>query len=317
LGIEHGINASKMNIIYSALKVFGLVTIVQFVSGCAEAPLSSHNTQTPQVVVPEAPKAPKLGLVLGGGAARGFAHIGVIQALEEAGIRPDLVVGTSAGSVVAALYASGKNGKALQKIAENMDEASFSDWRLPLFKPGMLKGEALARFVSNEVKGRQIQELAMPLGVVATDLHSGQGILFQRGDVATAVRASSAIPAVFQPVSIAGHEYVDGGLVSPVPVGYARQMGAELVVAVNISVDPESNQAQDTFQVLMQTFAIMGKRINAFELQGAEVVVRPAMAGLSSTSFASRLDAIQLGRQAMALQIPRLQSLLAAGQKRP
>jgi NTE family protein len=279
------------------------------------APLQRDPPVARPVIESAVKKPPKLGLVLGGGAARGFAHIGVIQALEEAGIRPDLVVGTSAGSVVAALYASGKNGSALQKVAESMDEASFSDWRLPIFKPGMLKGEALARFVSNQVQGRQIQELPMPLGVVATDLHSGLGILFQRGDIATAVRASSAIPAVFLPVSVAGRDYVDGGLVSPVPVGYARQMGAELVIAVDISSDPESNQAQDTFQVLMQTFAIMGKRINTFELQGADLVVRPAIVDLQNASFASRLDAIRSGRQAMLLQISKLRSLLEARAK--
>ena len=293
----------------------GLAAFILFLSACSEVPLQRDVPVAPHVTESVVKKPPKVGLVLGGGAARGFAHIGVIQALEEAGIRPDLVVGTSAGSVVAALYASGKNGATLQKVAESMDEASFSDWRLPIFKPGMLKGEALARFVSTQVQGRQIQELPMPLGVVATDLHSGLGILFQRGDIATAVRASSAIPAVFLPVSVAGRDYVDGGLVSPVPVGYARQMGAELVIAVDISSDPESNQAQDTFQILMQTFAIMGKRINTFELRGADLVVRPAIVDLQSASFASRLDAIRSGRQAMLLQISKLRSLLEARAK--
>ncbi len=251
-----------------------------------------------------------MGLALGGGAARGFAHIGVIQALEEAGIFPEVVVGTSAGSVVAALYASGKNGQALQKIAQSMDEASFSDWQLPLFKPGLLKGEALARFIRTQVNSRQIQDFPLSLGIVATDLHSGQGVLFRRGDAATAVRASSAIPAVFQPVAIAGHEYVDGGLVAPVPVGYAQQMGAEVVIAVDISNDPEGNQAKDTLQILLQTFSIMGKSINTYELKGADVVVRPVMTGLSGTSFGSRVDAIAQGRQAMALQLPKLRHLM-------
>lgn len=296
-------------------QMVGSITFVALVGGCAQVPPQSAPV-APTVPVTIAPKKPpKVGLVLGGGAARGFAHIGVIQALEEAGLRPDLVVGTSAGSVVAALYASGKSGQALQKVAETMDEASFSDWRLPLFKPGMLKGEALARFVSAQVNARQIQELVMPLGVVATDLRSGRGVLFQRGDTATAVRASSAIPAVFQPVTIAGRDYVDGGLVAPVPVGYAHQMGAELVIAVDISNDPQSNEAQDTFQILMQTFSIMGNSINAFELRGADIVVRPSTAGLASASFSSRLVAIQSGRQAMAAQIPALRRLLEAKAK--
>jgi len=211
---------------------------------------------------------------------------------------------------VAALYASGKNGPTLQKVAEGMDEASFSDWRLPLFKPGVLKGDAIARFINTQLQGRQIQDLPMPLGVVATDLHSGAGILFRRGNVGTAVRASSSIPAVFQPVTITGRDYVDGGLVSPVPVGYARQMGADLVIAVDISSDPETNKAQDLFGVLMQTFTIMGKRINTFELQGADVVVRPVTKGLPSASFGGRQEAIQSGRQAMQSQLPRLRSLL-------
>lgn len=273
---------------------------------------------TPEPVITPAPIAitpPVIGLVLGGGAARGFAHIGVIQALEEAGIRPDLVVGTSAGSVVAALYASGKSGNELQKVAESMEEASFSDWRLPFFKPGVLKGEALARFISGQVGGRQIQDLPMALGVVATDLDSGRGILFQRGDVATAVRASSAIPALFQPVLIAGREYVDGGLVAPVPVQFARQMGAQVVIAIDISGTPQGNAATDTFQILMQTFSIMGNRISAFELREADVVVKPSLTGLSSASFASRARAISAGRQAMLPWIDKLRSAILAKSK--
>jgi NTE family protein len=284
--------------------------LAMLLAGCANvAQVQPGIGLLPEPNVAELVK-PKVGLVLGGGAARGFAHIGVIQALEEAGIRPDLVVGTSAGSVVAALYASGKSGRELQNIAETMDEASFSDWRLPFFKPGLLKGEALARFVKTQVDGKQIQDLQMPLGVVATDLHSGQGVLFQRGDVATAVRASSAIPAVFQPVPISGREYVDGGLVAPVPVEFARQMGAQVVIAVDISTDPEAGTPLDTFQILMQTFSIMGNRINAFELRGADIVVRPVTSGLSSTSFNSRMQAIAAGYRGMQPMIDKLRSVI-------
>lgn len=283
--------------------------------GCTSVPTRQTASEPVITSVPQVTRAPKIGLVLGGGAARGFAHIGVIQALEEAGIRPDLVVGTSAGSVVAALYASGKGGKELQKIAESMDEASFSDWRLPFFKPGVFKGEALARFISGQVGGRQIQDLPMPLGVVATDLHSGQGILFQKGDVATAVRASSAIPAVFQPVLISNREYVDGGLVAPVPVQFARQMGAQLVIAVDISGEPQNSSALDTFQILMQTFSIMGKSINAYELRDADVVVKPSLNGLSSTSFASRVEAIAAGRQAMLPLVSKLRGVIQTKSK--
>ncbi|NBO89518.1 MAG: patatin-like phospholipase family protein [Betaproteobacteria bacterium] len=200
----------------------------------AVAPAATAGVITdPPPAIPKKP--PKLGLALGGGAARGFAHVGVIQVLEEAGIQPQLVVGTSAGSLVAALYASGKNGAQLQRVAETMEEATLTDWTIPWLSRGMMRGDALARYVSSQTGGRRIEDVRVPLGIVATDLHSGQGMLFQRGDIATAVRASSAVPSVFEPVRIGGRDYVDGGLVSPVPVRYARQMGADLVVAVDIS----------------------------------------------------------------------------------
>ncbi|MEN9630820.1 MAG: hypothetical protein RJA10_4048, partial [Pseudomonadota bacterium] len=156
---------------------------------------------------------PRVGLALGGGAARGFAHIGVIQVLEEAGIRPDLVAGTSAGSLVAALYAAGASGRELGQLAVQMDETALTDWSFP--GRGLIRGEALARFVRDHTGGRTIEQMKMPLGIVATDLDSGEPILFRSGDVGAAVRASSAVPAVFQPVRISGREYVDGGLVSP------------------------------------------------------------------------------------------------------
>ncbi len=284
-------------------------------SGCAVSPVVTSSDKPISITMPAPKRLPKIGLALGGGAARGFAHIGVIQVLEEADIRPALVTGTSAGSLVAALYASGKSPTQLQQLAESMDEATFADWTLPIFSRGMLRGEALARYVQAMVSGRLIEDMNLPLGIVATDLNSGVGVLFQRGDTATAVRASSAVPAVFQPVRIAGREYVDGGLVSPVPVRYARQMGAELVIAVDISSAPESNPAGDTLQILMQTFTIMGKSINALELKDADVVVKPALNGVSSADFGARRRAIQAGRAAMLALMPQLKTAIEAASR--
>ena len=282
-------------------------------AGCAQVPIADPTPPVAAPVQPPLPPAiakrpPKIGLALGGGAARGFAHVGVIQVLEEAGLRPSYAAGTSAGSLVAAIYASGKTGAQLQQVSEAMEEVTLADWTLPLFNRGVLRGEALARYVNKQVDGRLIESLPLPLGIVATDLNSGQSVLFQRGDTGTAVRASSAVPAVFQPVKIAGREYVDGGLVSPVPVRFARQMGAELVIAVDISSAPENNPANDTLQVLLQTFAIMGKSINSFELPSADVVVRPVINGLSSSDFSSRKKSIEAGRQAMLQALPQLRA---------
>jgi NTE family protein len=287
-----------------------LLLAAALLGGCASRPASPPAPAEPPVVVAKRP--PKIGLALGGGAARGFAHVGVIQVLEEAGLKPQLVVGTSAGSLVAALYASGRSGSQLQQVALEMEEAAFADWTLPIFSRGMLRGEALARYVNGEVGGKLLEAMPLPLGIVATDLNSGQGVLFQRGDTGTAVRASSAVPALFLPVRISGHDYVDGGLVSPVPVRFARQMGAELVIAVDISSAPEGNPAGDPLQILLQTFAIMGKSINTFELREADVVVRPALAGVGSADFTSRKRAIEAGRAAMLRLLPQLKAAIAA-----
>lgn len=283
-----------------------ILSLMIGLAGCSTVQRDSAPPLPPET----AKRPPKIGLALGGGAARGFAHVGVIQVLEEHGIRPDLVVGTSAGSVVAAIYASGKTGAQLQQIAETMEESAFTDWTLPLFNRGVLKGEALARYINNQVGGRLIEGMGIPLGVVATDLGTGTAVLFQRGDTGTAVRASSAVPAVFQPVKIGSHEYVDGGLVSPVPVRQARQMGADVVIAIDISSPPENNTSSDTLQVLLQTFAIMGKSINALELKDADVVVRPALAGMRSADFTVRKKAIDAGRAAMQEAMPKLKSWL-------
>jgi NTE family protein len=277
----------------------------------AQSSAASEASPAPTVAPPAVKRPPKLGLALGGGAARGFAHVGVIQVLEEAGIHPHLVVGTSAGSLVAAFYASGKNGVQLQRIAETMEEATLTDWTIPWLARGMMRGDALARYVSTQTGGRRIEDSRLPLGIVATDLHSGQGMLFQRGDMATAVRASSAVPSVFEPVRIGGRDYVDGGLVSPVPVRYARQMGADLVLAVDISSAPEGNKAADMLQILLQTFTIMSKSINGFELKEADVVVRPALNNVGSAAFNERRRSIEAGRQAMLQALPQLRELLA------
>ena len=270
----------------------------------------------PKVVAVEVPPAvrvpPKLGLALGGGAARGFAHIGVIQVLEEAGLRPDFVAGTSAGSVVAALYASGKTGAQLQQIGESMEEAAITDWTLPVFNSGLVRGDALAKYVNQQVGGRSIENMALPLGIVATDLYSGEMMVFQRGNTGMAVRASSAVPALFQAVKISGRSYVDGGLVSPVPVRAARLMGAQVVLAIDITSPPDSSGSDNTITVLLQTASIMGKSINAFELKEADVVVRPDLRDVSSADFSSRKKAIEAGRRAMLEFLPQLRATMLA-----
>ncbi len=263
--------------------------------------------------VPVAPRKIRIGLALGGGAARGFAHIGVIKALEAQGITVDVVAGTSAGSLVGALYAAGNDGFALQKLAMSMDEASISDWSVPLFAKvsGVIKGEGVQNYVNKAVHNVPIEKFKIPFGAVATDLRSGQPILFQRGNAGVAVRASSAVPGVFQSVKIGDHTYVDGGLVSPVPVRYARQMGADFVIAVNISANPEAQAASSSsIDVLLQTFAIMGQTINQYELKNADIVLQPSLGAMKGSDFASRNVAILAGEQAATAAMPEIKRKL-------
>ena len=286
--------------------------------GAIETTSTGTTPVVPIAIEPVVPlKVLHLGLALGSGAARGFAHVGVIQVLEEAGIQPDLVVGTSAGSLVAALYASGKNSAQLRRVAETMEEAEITDWMMPILNRGALRGEALARYVNTQVGGRLIEQMKIPLGIVATDLHNGEPMLFQRGNTGSAVRASSAVPAVFQPVKIGAREYVDGGLVSPVPVRQAREMGANVIIAVDISTDPEGSPASDTFQILMQTFNIMGKSLNTVLLKDADVVVKPALMGVKSADFAARRKSIEAGREAMLKAMPKLKQILSGYAAKP
>jgi len=261
-------------------------------SACATKPVVGPETP-PDAVIAE---KPTVALVLGGGAAKGFAHVGVIKALESHDIEPDMVIGTSAGSVVAALFAAGYSGFDLQRISLSMDETTVRDWILP--NRGFIRGDALQNFINEAVQNRAIQQLNRKLAVVATDLQTGEPMVFQSGNTGMAVRASSSVPGIFRPVKIGSREFVDGGLVSPVPVKVARNLGADIVIAVNISEVPRQSKVEDTVDILLQTFTIMGHVIASQELADADVVITPDISELKSTSFDSRNFAIIEGEKA-------------------
>jgi NTE family protein len=295
------------------LLFIGIFSSILLLAGCGTLK-SSEPVQDPAAGAITPARPIKIGLALGGGAARGFAHIGVIKMLEAQGIVPDLVVGTSAGSLVASLYAAGNKGFALHKLALEMDEAAISDWSVSFFakSAGVIKGEAIQHYVNRSVNNLPIEKLPLQFGAVATDLHSGESVLFRRGNVGQAVRASSAVPGVFQAVQIGERFYVDGGLVSPVPARFAREMGADFVIAVDISSRPESQSAETTMDILLQTFAIMGQSLNRYELKQADVVIRPALGAMKGNDFAGRNKAILAGEQAAAALMPEIRKKLKA-----
>ena len=265
---------------------------------------------------PDAPAAPvvrtepvKIGVALGGGAAKGFAHIGVIKMLEANGFEPVVISGTSAGSVVGALYASGMDAFAMQEKAVALDQASIRDVRL--FSGGLIQGQKLQDYVNEQVGGRNLQQLRKPLAVVATQLETGERTVFTRGNVGQAVRASSSIPGVFEPVAIAGKTYVDGGVVSPVPVDAARQLGAEVVIAVDISSKASGQRPGGLLGTVNQSIAIMGQRLGEQELARADVVIRPQVLDIGAADFAQRGRAIVEGEKAAQAAMPQIRAAVA------
>jgi NTE family protein len=292
-----------------------LAVVAALLSGCAMLSPSKPPEKPPVVAQPPAPaptplapRKPKIGLALGGGAARGFAHIGVIKMLESQGIVPDYVVGTSAGAVVGSLYAGGFDAFAMQKIAVQLDEKIFADWTVS--SRGLLKGEALQEFINQHLNRRPLEKLNKPFATVATDLNTGERIVFRTGDTGMAVRASAAVPGAFQPARFNNHSYVDGGLVSPVPVQAAREMGAEFVIAVDISARPDGQPVDSLSAILWQTTTIMGGLIGKTEMKDADVVIRPNLPFVKSWDFAARHDAMLEGEKAALAALPGIKQKL-------
>lgn len=294
------------------MRFVGALLLSLLLAGCATQPPippAEQPARVPPVVTPPPAKPLRIGLALGGGAARGFAHIGVIKVLEAQGIVPDYIAGTSAGAVVGALYAAGLNGFDLQKVGLELDENTLADISFP--NRGLLKGEALQDFVNRIVERRPLERLNTPFAAVATDLESGTMVVFRTGNTGMAVRASSAVPGVFKPVPIRDREYVDGGLTSPVPVRAVQAMGADFVIAVDVGNKPYWGKSDSTLGVLVRTFTIMGTSIGRLEMESADQVIRPATPEVDSTDFDARHAAILAGERAAAALLPELKAKLA------
>ncbi|KMM74255.1 Patatin [Xanthomonas sp. NCPPB 1128] len=251
----------------------------------------------------------RIGIALGGGAAKGFAHIGVIKMLQANGLEPTVVSGTSAGSVVGALYASGMDAFQMQQAAVALDESSIRDMRL--FSGGLVQGQALQDYVNAQLKGKPIEKLAKPFAAVATRLEDGERTVFVRGNAGQAVRASSSIPGVFEPVTIGKFHYVDGGVVSPVPVDAARQLGADFVIAVDISSKASGKNPGSMLGTVNQSIAIMGQRLGQQELGRADIVIRPKVNDIGAADFAQRNAAILEGEKAALAAMPQIKAKLA------
>jgi NTE family protein len=275
-----------------------LISSTLILSGCD----TTKKTTQPAV---KPSRAPVIALALGGGGAKGFAHIGVIKVLESHGIKPKIVTGTSAGSFVGSIYASGKTPFQLQELALKLDESDIRD--LTISKQGFVTGQKLQDFVNRQVNNKSIQQFPIRFAAVATQLDNGKKTAFNQGNAGQAVRASCSIPNVFVPATINGLRYVDGGLVSPIPVQTARDMGADIVIAVDISARPDGSKATGLMGLLDQTINIMGQQSINQELQQADVVIKPAVGNLGIMDLKARHQSILEGEKSTQQQIANIQ----------
>ena len=218
-------------------------------------------------------KRPVIALVLGSGGARGYAHIGVLEVLEQQGIRPDFIVGTSAGSIVGAIYASGKSAAEMREIALKLKANDVRELNVSL--KGFLDGKKVEDYVNEQVHNMPLQKMKIPMYVVATELKDGTKTVFNHGNTGQAVRASASIPSMFVPTKIRNIEYVDGGLVSPVPVEVARDLGADIVIAVDILAQPIHTETTNVWGLFNQNINIMQGRLAEEELKDADIVIQP------------------------------------------
>ena len=282
-------------------RVIGLCSILLF-SSC-------QTTGGPGVPGSDLPK-PKVALVLGGGAARGFAHIGVIRELEQEKIPIDLIVGTSVGSLIGAIYAAEKNSFDLEWTAFQLEKDSIFDYGIlnAFSGMGIAKGEKLEAFVRSKVPVANIEDLKIPFAAVATDLNRGTRVVLDKGSVATAVRASSAIPGVFQPVSFQGKLLVDGGVVDNIPVDVAREKGADIVIAVDIGQQVINFNIADIIDVMLQSITIMGAENARFQSKGADVLIAPKIGDVGMLDFTQKKRCMQAGIEAAQAAMPEIKA---------
>ena len=275
--------------------------------GCLSLIISCATTPA---VPPQPPAKPaKIAVVLGAGASKGFAHIGVLKVLESHRVPIHMVIGTSVGSFVGSLYAYGYNPYDLQSIAFGIQKDDIADYIIP--DNGFIKGEKLENLVNQKVKYTTIDKFKIPFYAVATNIQTGEEVVFGRGNTGRAVRASCSIPGIFNPVMIGNKAHVDGGVVSPVAIDVARRYGADVVIAVDISASLSSAAPTGTFETIMQAIDIMYNKMAVTQLKNADVVIKPKVGNIGSSDFTKRHEAIMEGEKAAAEAMPAILQIIS------
>jgi NTE family protein len=255
------------------------------------------------------PRVPAIGVALGGGFARGMAHIGVLKVLEEEGIPVRIVAGTSVGALIGAAYCSGVSIEELEKVAHSVRFTTFARWTVSRY--GFASNDRMVSFLTRTLKVKTFEELRIPLGVTATDFNSGEGVVFHSGSIIDPVRASCAYPGMFLPVEIRGRYLVDGMLSHPVPTAPLHEMGADRVLAVHLRGQWSRNGApRHLFDVIGQSFAIAQDQMSHLWRGAADVIVEPDVAGFAYDDFKRAGELISAGEAAMRKALPEVRKWL-------
>ena len=284
-------------------KIFSLLIL-----GWLSIAACAHKEIQPPPAPSPPPKSAKIAVVLGAGASKGFAHIGVLKVFEANKIPIHLIVGTSVGSFAGSLYAYGYDAFELQKLSFSIERTDIVDLILP--DNGFIKGEKLEEYINKMVKNTPLERLKIPFYAVATDVQSGEEVIFGVGNTGAAVRASCSVPGVFRPVRIGDRMYVDGGVVSPVAVEAAKKYGADVVFAVDISSSVESPKPQGTIDTILQSINIMYSKLAANQLAKADVVIKPNVGYISSSDFSKRHEAVLEGEKAATEALPKVKEVI-------
>jgi len=292
-----------------------VICVLLVVAGCVSTPTVPVSTNGEWSGLTPGRERPRIALVLGGGAARGFAHIGVIRVLEQEKIPVDLVVGTSVGSLIGALYAHHGDSFELEWTAYKLEYDDIFDYTVFNSKMGPVTGERLERFVRETVPLKNIEALKLPFAAVATDLYHGDRVILDRGDLARSVRASCSIPGIFQPVKFRGHLLVDGGVVDNIPIDVARERGADLVIAVDISRNVTNYNITNAVDVTLQAVWIMFKENVAQQRKDADILISPAVDKIAMLDFSKKKEAMLAGMSAAREAVPAIREAMIAWQR--
>ncbi|HLD30118.1 MAG TPA: patatin-like phospholipase family protein, partial [bacterium] len=256
-------------------------------------------------------KRPRIALVLGSGAARGFAHVGVIRVLEQEKIPIDLIVGTSVGSLVGAIYADKRNSFELEWEAFKLEKDDIFDFSILRAKRGPVKGDKLENFILRHVSAKNIEDMKIPFVAVAADLNTGAEVLLDTGSVAKAVRASSSIPGVFEPLLYNGRHLIDGGVLGGIVPGAARKYGADIVIAVDIGKSVENYETDNVIDITLQAIDIMGSRIDGYKQKEADVLIQPEVGDVSTMDFSQKKKCMVAGIAAAQAKIGEIRKLIS------